>query len=114
MPVLPKHKVGRNEPCPCGSELKYKNCHGDILKQEVCNRVANEKMVQLIRQEQRKKIITLQQKDCDTCDGKGKIDGLKCLKCQFLADDERYAEIYNRKSKEKNDETESDISIEYP
>jgi len=21
-------KVGRNEPCPCGSEKKYKNCHG--------------------------------------------------------------------------------------
>jgi preprotein translocase subunit SecA len=23
-------KVGRNEPCPCGSGLKYKNCHGKI------------------------------------------------------------------------------------
>ena len=21
-------KVGRNEPCPCGSGLKYKHCHG--------------------------------------------------------------------------------------
>ena len=21
-------KVGRNDPCPCGSGLKYKNCHG--------------------------------------------------------------------------------------
>jgi preprotein translocase subunit SecA len=21
-------KVGRNEPCPCGSGLKYKRCHG--------------------------------------------------------------------------------------
>ena len=21
-------RVGRNEPCPCGSGLKYKNCHG--------------------------------------------------------------------------------------
>lgn len=21
-------QVGRNEPCPCGSGLKYKNCHG--------------------------------------------------------------------------------------
>ena len=21
-------KVGRNEPCPCGSGKKYKNCHG--------------------------------------------------------------------------------------
>ncbi len=23
-------KIGRNEPCPCGSGLKYKNCHGRI------------------------------------------------------------------------------------
>jgi uncharacterized protein YecA (UPF0149 family) len=21
-------KVGRNDPCPCGSGLKYKKCHG--------------------------------------------------------------------------------------
>jgi len=21
-------RVGRNDPCPCGSGLKYKNCHG--------------------------------------------------------------------------------------
>jgi uncharacterized protein YecA (UPF0149 family) len=21
-------KVGRNDPCPCGSGLKYKRCHG--------------------------------------------------------------------------------------
>ena len=21
-------KVGRNQPCPCGSGKKYKNCHG--------------------------------------------------------------------------------------
>jgi preprotein translocase subunit SecA len=23
----PKEKVGRNDPCPCGSGKKYKNCH---------------------------------------------------------------------------------------
>jgi preprotein translocase subunit SecA len=23
-------KVGRNEPCPCGSQKKYKHCHGEI------------------------------------------------------------------------------------
>ena len=22
-------KVGRNEPCPCGSGKKYKKCHGE-------------------------------------------------------------------------------------
>lgn len=27
-PVRVGPKVGRNEPCPCGSGLKYKNCHG--------------------------------------------------------------------------------------
>ena len=21
-------KIGRNDPCPCGSGKKYKNCHG--------------------------------------------------------------------------------------
>ena len=24
----PVRKVGRNEPCPCGSGRKYKHCHG--------------------------------------------------------------------------------------
>jgi preprotein translocase subunit SecA len=23
-------KIGRNEPCPCGSGKKYKNCHGKL------------------------------------------------------------------------------------
>jgi uncharacterized protein YchJ len=26
-PAKPK-KVGRNDPCPCGSGKKYKHCHG--------------------------------------------------------------------------------------
>ncbi|MFQ5994707.1 MAG: preprotein translocase subunit SecA [Acidiferrobacterales bacterium] len=30
-PVVRKHrKIGRNEPCPCGSGKKYKHCHGRI------------------------------------------------------------------------------------
>jgi preprotein translocase subunit SecA len=28
MPVKVEKKVGRNDPCPCGSGKKYKNCHG--------------------------------------------------------------------------------------
>jgi len=28
--VRPTRKVGRNEPCPCGSGKKYKHCHGQI------------------------------------------------------------------------------------
>jgi len=26
--VEPKKKIGRNDPCPCGSGLKFKKCHG--------------------------------------------------------------------------------------
>jgi preprotein translocase subunit SecA len=25
-------KIGRNEPCPCGSGLKYKRCHGRLSR----------------------------------------------------------------------------------
>ncbi len=28
LPASAKPKVGRNDPCPCGSGKKYKNCHG--------------------------------------------------------------------------------------
>jgi len=27
-PVKVEKKVGRNDPCPCGSGKKYKQCHG--------------------------------------------------------------------------------------
>jgi len=27
-PVVAETKIGRNDPCPCGSGKKYKNCHG--------------------------------------------------------------------------------------
>ncbi|WP_197061468.1 SEC-C metal-binding domain-containing protein, partial [Halobacillus sp. BBL2006] len=27
-PFVKKDDVGRNDPCPCGSGKKYKNCHG--------------------------------------------------------------------------------------
>jgi preprotein translocase subunit SecA len=27
-PVRTGPKVGRNDPCPCGSGKKFKNCHG--------------------------------------------------------------------------------------
>ena len=30
-PVRVDKHVGRNDPCPCGSGLKYKNCHGKGL-----------------------------------------------------------------------------------
>jgi preprotein translocase subunit SecA len=28
--VRQQPKVGRNEPCPCGSGKKYKQCHGKL------------------------------------------------------------------------------------
>lgn len=100
MGVQPKHPVGRNDLCPCGSTLKYKKCHGDPSKQEVCNRVANEKMVQLIRVEQRKKIIRLQQAECALCEHTGMVPGepdvardVKCT-CQFVTDEEFNAYRY--------------------
>ncbi len=31
MPMRAQPKVGRNDPCPCGSGKKYKNCHGKSL-----------------------------------------------------------------------------------
>jgi preprotein translocase subunit SecA len=30
-PVRAERKIGRNDPCPCGSGKKYKNCHGKNL-----------------------------------------------------------------------------------
>ena len=29
-PVENGPKVGRNDPCPCGSGKKYKHCHGKL------------------------------------------------------------------------------------
>jgi preprotein translocase subunit SecA len=29
-PARAGQKVGRNEPCPCGSGKKYKHCHGKL------------------------------------------------------------------------------------
>ncbi|WP_424411576.1 preprotein translocase subunit SecA [Pasteurella sp. PK-2025] len=31
-PIEVDHKIGRNEPCPCGSGKKYKHCHGSKAK----------------------------------------------------------------------------------
>jgi preprotein translocase subunit SecA len=28
--VRSERKIGRNEPCPCGSGKKYKHCHGRV------------------------------------------------------------------------------------
>lgn len=63
MPTLkPKTEPGRNELCPCGSELKFKYCHGDPVKRAVCEVTMRETMVKLIMQEKFKKgMITEEQ-----------------------------------------------------
>ncbi len=30
-PIMAEPKIGRNDPCPCGSGKKYKSCHGQHL-----------------------------------------------------------------------------------
>ena len=91
---------GRNDPCPCESGLKFKHCHGDMLKVAVCNRVANEKMIQLIREEQKKRIVKKQQKNCTKCNGLGFVEGdgqsYPCQDCQYISDEERIAEKYKQ------------------
>lgn len=67
MGVRPKHKVGRNELCPCGSGLKAKWCHQDQIKQMLCNRVANEHMVHLVQQEQIKRGLLKLPWSCNGC-----------------------------------------------
>lgn len=32
VPVIAERKVGRNDPCPCGSSKKFKQCHGRLHK----------------------------------------------------------------------------------
>ena len=34
-PVRVDKKVGRNDPCPCGSGKKFKNCHGKVGAESV-------------------------------------------------------------------------------
>ncbi len=46
---------GRNDPCPCGSELKFKRCHGDHGKRAVCEAAMRETMVRLIMIEKHKR-----------------------------------------------------------
>lgn len=46
---------GRNDLCPCGSGLKYKKCHGDIVKIQLCQQAAFKLMQELIAEEVSKK-----------------------------------------------------------
>lgn len=48
------NKIGRNEPCPCGSGLKFKYCHNDPVKKAICEVMVREEMLRLIMQEKYK------------------------------------------------------------
>ena len=37
-PIVNEPKIGRNDPCPCGSGKKYKNCCGKNVAAKTCNR----------------------------------------------------------------------------
>jgi hypothetical protein len=43
-------------------------CHGDPMKRAVCNRVANEKMCQLIMDEKKRRGLTKMRYTCDICE----------------------------------------------
>ena len=47
-------KIGRNEPCPCKQGLKYKNCHGDLMKIAESTYAAKLRMAELIVEEKLK------------------------------------------------------------
>jgi len=38
----------RNDPCPCGSGLKFKKCHGDPVLRQTAQRIANHMITLLI------------------------------------------------------------------
>ena len=48
------NKIGRNDPCHCGSGLKLKRCHGDYVKIEVAGRAYQERFNELIEAEKTK------------------------------------------------------------
>lgn len=51
-PPLPRHlaKVGRNDPCPCGSGTKYKDCHlseGEAFLKKIADEAEKERLRRL-------------------------------------------------------------------
>ena len=105
------NRPGRNDECPCGSRLKFKICHGDQQKTAVCNRVANEKMAQLIKVEQIKKIIEMQKQECGVCGHTGRSAEGTC-RCQFVTDEEyiaNFAEEKYNQSKQEQDYVDEEL-----
>jgi len=70
-----KRKIGRNEPCPCGSGLKYKKCHGNqkqnlLLNNKIHENLQRQIMEQVIM-EQRHRTQFGETKPIITADFKG-------------------------------------------
>ena len=57
----------RNVLCPCGSQLKQKNCHGDPVKLQLCNKVAQMYMMGLVLEEQKKRGLKPYMFTCNKC-----------------------------------------------
>lgn len=49
-----KNKIGRNDLCHCGSNLKLKRCHGDFVKIEIAGRAYQARFNELIEAEKAK------------------------------------------------------------
>lgn len=60
----------RNQPCPCGSGLRQKNCHSDPKKLQACNQIAQMYMIKLIIEERKKYRLEPYNFTCEKC-GKG-------------------------------------------
>lgn len=70
---------GRNDPCPCGSGLKHKKCHGDPVKIDMVNHAANVAMNHLIQCERVKKGLickhgVAKSEKCVDCSGAVELD----------------------------------------
>ena len=57
----------RNQLCPCGMGLKQKDCHGDPVKLQLCNKVAQMYMMRLIQEERKKKGLDPYMYTCKKC-----------------------------------------------
>lgn len=66
-PIVGGQEPGRNEKCPCGSDLKYKDCHGDDAKISMVQRFATAFMSQLIHDERMKHGLEPYPYTCNSC-----------------------------------------------
>ncbi len=71
-PIKGNKKPKRGDPCPCGSTLKHRDCHGSGEKQRLCNEMVRQYMLSLIVEEMIKKGIMCEH---------GVKAGEKCVDC---------------------------------